>query len=97
MCSSRLCSPFHFLVMSFEEQTVLILIDSNLLTFSFMVSVFCVLRTLCLTQGQRDSLLYMSFIISAFMSRFMIHLELIFEYDLRVFFLNDISCFSTIY
>lgn len=82
--------PFHFLVMSFEEQTVLILIDSNLLTFSFMVSVFCVLRTLCLTQGQRDSLLYMSFIIAAFMSRFGIHLELIFEYGLRVFFLNDL-------
>lgn len=45
---------FLFLLISFEEQ-VLLLIDYNLLNFSFMVSAFGVLRNLCLTQGQGES------------------------------------------
>ena len=48
---------FVFLVMSFEEQKVFILVHSNLFTFSFVVSAFCALRNLCLTQGQSDVLI----------------------------------------
>ena len=48
---------FHLLMLSSNEQIFLILMNLNILFFSFMVSAFCVLFNLYLDQVQKDILI----------------------------------------
>ena len=56
-----LCLAFNFLNIIFERADIFNLMKSNLPIFSFMVHDFYVLRNLCLTQGNKDFLLFFSF------------------------------------
>ena len=74
-----LCLAFNFLNIMFQRVGIFNLMKSNLPIFSFMVHDFCVLTNLCLTQGNKDFLLFFSFSESFIVLAFMLNSVSYFE------------------
>lgn len=82
MFSQSMVCSFIFLIVSFEEQKFLILMESNLSIFSFVDYVLSLyIIYLCLTKGHKDFILcFRIFIVSDFTFSCMIHIELTFVF-----------------
>lgn len=74
--------PFYSFNNVFWRLKLVTVIKSILLTFSFMVCAFCVIKNSCLPQGLKDFPL--ETIVSGFVFRSMIYLGLIFMYSVKL-------------
>lgn len=76
------CGLFHFLNCDFQRATVLILKKAQFTKVCFTVHAFCILRSICLSQGDKgfSPMLSSRFVVLAFTLKPVTHSELTFVY-----------------